>query len=146
MTDVFDDRARKASMAEDLALLELNGVGLNKAVSQMRDKYKDLTITRGSLVALKRHPRYDEVITQNEESKIRRGRMEGRIGVINLVPTFLKALERVLKSKAPAPGITVMAKVLYDMDGETKNQQAQQLQIIMPQGTNIPGVKPDDKK
>lgn len=146
MGDPLDTRNRNAALAEAWAMLKLKGVGIQKAVIILRDQFKDLTITRSTLAGVSNLPSYREIMVKYQEDKIRFGKLDGQVDVINLMPEFVKALQRVLKSKNPAPGIAVMAKVLFEAEAN-KTQQAQQLQIIMPAGTQLPSVKrkPDDK-
>lgn len=118
-------------MAEEVALLILRDIGANKIVTQLRDKFKDLTITRSTVTALKRHPSYHAVMERDAEAKVKSGKIELRAGVAGQVEFYLAALRKMI-TKGNAQALALAFKVMGVDIVENAGKQENSLTIVMP--------------
>lgn len=117
-------------MAEALAQLTLSGLGVNKQVEQMAQRY-DLTLTRTKLGLIRKHPRYKEVMEREAASIIENNLLEGRLAGSNLLTEVVEAIKKGLKKGDPRFVIAAMKLSGIDIQQE-QTKQDQSITVVMP--------------
>lgn len=110
-------------------MLTLQGVGINKAVTALAQKY-DLTLTRAKVAKLKSHPKFHEVMEREAEAKVKAATLELKSGMAELVPYMVQQLKKMI-GKGNAQAVAIVCKGL-GMDADTGQKQATSLTVIMP--------------
>lgn len=116
-------------IAEQAALLDLRGIGVNEQVKQLATEY-DLTLTRTRLLTLKKHPKYVESLKKGYLEKIEAGQMIGNSVLAENAKVFADCLVKEAKDgniKAAIAGL----QLLNGKEAEDGPKQAQQLNITL---------------
>ena len=134
MENPLEEREKQAAMAQELAVLDANNTGINKAVAILANKY-DLTLTRQKLLPYRKHPKYLETRKEAEKGALELAQLTAQTGCAELVPKMIKTLTKMLDEKGTqaVQASTLICKIVgvIDKDDNTQ-QQATSLTVIMP--------------
>lgn len=130
MENPVEEDKKKEALAKELALLTLQDVGINKAVGILAQKF-DLSLTRGKVAALKRHPSYNEVLQKGVQAMVEAGQLDFKIGTANLTPMALACLKKGLK-KGDMQAVVQWAKAMGLDTKDSGPKQETGIQIILP--------------
>lgn len=115
-------------IAEQAALLDLKGIGINEQVKQLAAEY-EIGLTRTRLIALKRLPIYQDVKKKAIEADFEAGTLDLKKMAVDLLPDVYNCLKVKLQegdTKAAALVIT-----LFTGDKSEGPQQAQQINLTL---------------
>lgn len=117
-------------IAEESALMTLNGIGVNEQVKQLKRRYPGPDVTRSKLVSLRKHPKYKEILVKEAEQMIDTGQVTLKAGAAGLVPEVLKCLKSKLQEGDVKAAVAVF-NILADKDSDEGTKVAQQLNITL---------------
>lgn len=130
MSDI-EDKLKRESMAEKVALLTIQGVGIKEIHKRMCQE-DDLTLSRSQVIALKRHPRFHEVMKREVEAVVESAQNETKMGFAVLVPEANAILKEMIQDKHIG-AITLVYKGIGMLDQKPEQkEQTQSLTVILP--------------
>lgn len=132
-------REQTEFLAEQVAILTLQGVGVNAQVRHIAKEY-DPEITRSRVISLKRHPKYHEIIQKDAAAQISSGTIEARLGCIELIPDCIQALKKqIRRGNTKAIEITIKTAVGDASDDNSANTQA--IQVVVASDGQVASLK-----
>lgn len=125
------EKSKRSVMAEKVAILTLQGVGIKEIHKQISQE-DDPDITRAKVVALKNHPRFHEVITKGELSKIESAIREAKLGFARLTTRAMEKIEDLIED-GNLGAIQLVFKCIGMLDLKPEDtKQAQSITVVLP--------------
>ena len=134
MENPVEEKQKQDCIAQEFAVLESSGIGINKCVSILANKY-DLSLTRPKLVRLRRNQNYIDTKKKSEEGEIELAKLTAVTGCAQLVPKMVKTLTKMLDEKGTqaVQASTLICKIVGVIDKEEDGQkQSQSISIVLP--------------
>lgn len=116
--------------AARLAVLQLQGVGINKIVQLMTEEF-GYQFTRAQLKRYEHKEVYVRTVKEYKDNLVKKAVVELKAGTSKLVPKIIEAIEKALDN-GNINAITHALKILGVETIEPENKQAQSITVVLP--------------